>query len=174
MLLRGFIGFIVAVLIWWGALYFTHLPKDRFLPPGLSMENLSQTTTGYVVKGVESGYSDHWYDGNSGNEWFLIYKFQPTIWAPIPGGGHAPEPQSDWQFGKIPIGEDQYNKISPGSRLEVTYDPWNPMINGVTGTGKINTGASWFSPWLLYVLGFIATAVLIAEVCKKWIIPSGY
>ena len=173
MLQRYLIGFVAAIAIWVAILHFTYMPRDRFLPPGLSFGNLSEKTTGYVVNAAESTYGDHWMNGNLATEWYMEYKFQPTIWVNIGAGDPEKRPLTTWQTGRIPIPEATYKAVTPGRAITVTYDPWNPLINGVTGTGLINLDANWHSGWLLFPLGFIATMILIAEVMKKWIVPSG-
>ena len=167
--LRLLYGFITSVILWFAIIHFTYMPKDRFLPPSLSIDDISQKTTGYVEQAVESGYGDHWWDGNTGTEWFLDYKFQPTIWVNLPGGAHELQPLTTWQAGRVAIGQDEYKKATPGDPLLISYDPWNPLLNGPSGSGDINLGASWFSPWLWFVFGFIATTILVGEFTKKWI-----
>jgi hypothetical protein len=169
--IRLFYGFLASCVIWLLILHFTCIPVDRYLPPAFSMRDLNVKTTGYIVNGVESGYSDHWWNGNLGFEWYLNYKFQPTIWVNLPSGGHEERPLTTWQTGTVAITEGEYKTVVPGAAIPITYDPWNPLINGETGTGKINMHASWFSGWLWYLIGFIATAVGVGELLKKWIKP---
>lgn len=163
------IGFFVSLAIWFGIIHYMHIPKDRLLPPSLSVDDMNQTATGYVVKAIESPYADHWYDGNATMEWFLEYKFQPKFMVPQPDKTEKLVQQDTWQTGRIQIERTEYEATVPNTELQISYDPWNPLLNGVHGTGKINTGASFFSMWLLYPLGFIATMILVGEIAKKWI-----
>ncbi|MDR3708639.1 MAG: hypothetical protein P4L33_10070 [Capsulimonadaceae bacterium] len=172
--LRLTIGFFLSIILWFAIVSVTHTPRDRFLPPSASFNDLSKTTTGYITETAESPWVDHWWEGSSDVEWYLEYKFQPSTIISLPGGAEKLVPPADWQTGRVSITRPEYeNKAAtaPGTPVEVTYDPYNPLINGLTGTGKINLKASWMSGWLVYVLGFIATTIAIGEIMKKWIVP---
>ncbi|HEY3331348.1 MAG TPA: hypothetical protein VGK19_15065 [Capsulimonadaceae bacterium] len=169
MALRLTIGFFVSIALWWGIIHYMNIPKDRFLPPAVSINEMSQKALGYYVKAIESPYADHWWMGSTDTLWYAEYKFQPYFSVTQPDGKQKLIQQSQWYTGRIPIGRTEYEKFVPGVPVEISYDPFNPLLSGVSGTGKINIGASYFSGWLLYVLGFIATTVLVGELCKKWI-----
>jgi hypothetical protein len=149
-----------------------NIPKDRFLPPSVSFGNMDQVATGAVDKAIESPYANHWWDGNSDFEYYLDYHFEPLTAVTQPDGKVQLVKQGNTQAGRIKISRDQYEKTVAGTPVTVSYDPYNPLLNGVHGTGEINVSASIISGWLLYVLGFIATTVLVGEICKKWIVPD--
>ncbi len=164
------IGFFVSCLIWWGVIHYQHVPKDRFLPPSVSINNMDEVATGAVDKGIESTYANHWYNGNSDTEYYLDYHFEPLTAMTKPDGKVELVKQGNLQTGRIKISRDAYEKTTPGTPLTISYDPYNPLLNGVHGTGEINMAATIWSGWLWWVLGFIATTVLIGEIMKKWIV----
>jgi hypothetical protein len=90
----------------------------------------------------------------------------------MPDGSRKLVPQNMWQTGEARCDNDLVNKVEQGESVSVSYDPYNPIINKLDSTGTINTGVTFFSAWLWYLLGVIATAAVIGELLKHSVMPD--
>lgn len=169
-MLRLFIGLVVSVLVFIGIVHFAHIPSDRFLPPSACYDDITKQATATVTSTHERGYSDHWWAGVD-YRWYADYTFTPEVAQTGPGGTVTyvqGSPVSD----EIQISDDWYKYLqnAQNNQITVSYDPFNPSINGVHGTvGRFSKSCGWLSPWLWYPIGVIVGMILIGEVLKRWI-----
>jgi hypothetical protein len=166
MALRYIIGIVLATCIWIGVIHFTHLPADIFAPPSASISNVKSKATGYFLTVQESRYTEHWWEGSLDTEYYMHYKFQPKQIFVQSDGTEKAVQSTDWQEGVVQVHSGEYDKYKTGDPLAISYDPYNPLINGLTGTQKFNIKASFFSGWLYYLLGYIATVILFERLAS--------
>jgi hypothetical protein len=125
--------------------------------------------SGEVISTAESPYTEHFWEANTDTEYYINYQFHPSIAVIQPDGKIRYEVQQAWQTGSVKGVQSDLKDMPAGKQVQISYDPYNPLINGLAGTGKINMKANFFSGWLFYLIGFIVLVLLYERLMRVWL-----
>lgn len=175
LIIRLFIGLILASILMGVVLNYLKVPQDVYLPAPMSYSAATSKTVGVVTKTEDLGYTDHWWAGMD-EEYYVDYTFQPTTKVTGPNGKVKSVIGPGYWSNSVRISQidyDDWNKTLKDNQkppIEVNYDPLNPSINGVASTeGVFGRSSGLMGIWILYFIGLIIVAVLIGEALKRWI-----
>ncbi|HEX5322957.1 MAG TPA: hypothetical protein VFW40_04165 [Capsulimonadaceae bacterium] len=175
LIIRLFLGLVLASLVMSGILHYLKVPADRYMPPPMMYNNATASAVGVVTKTEDLGYTDHWWAGMD-EEYYVDYTFQPTTKVTEPNGKVKSFLGPGFYSGSVRISQDDYHKwnksLDGGAKppIIVNYDPNNPSINAVANTqGVFSRSSGLLGLWLLYLLGLLALAVIFEELLKRWI-----